>query len=492
VGILESLATGGARHSLPVSTQRIFGDLAEPLVSAAAASPDPEAALDAIEAMAHRAGAHRALYQTLVEAPEMVTALCRITGTSPGATEILLRHPEWRELLSDPEFLAAPRTLEALLAEASGRVASARSPAQRRSALCRFQKRERLRILARDLLLDVDGEILTEELALLAEACLRVTLAEVGQAVSLALSADRQAVSLALSADRQAVSLPHPSGFAIIGLGRLGGSELHYASDLDLLYLFDPAMHPDRPSHRAYEELAAELTRSVRAITEEGTLYEVDLRLRPEGKQGFVAAHIDAYRQYHETRAQTWEKQSLIKARCVAGDARVAAEFLEWVAPLVYPETPPPGRDDEVRAMKRRIETERVGPDGRARHLKLGPGGLSDVEFLVQLLQLRHGGREPDLRRPNTLAALQALADAGHLPPAEHATLRDGYRFLTRLRQRLTLVSPEPAPDALPTDPAALRRLARSIEFSDGETLLSRHAEVTTGIREVFVRRFLE
>src|SRR5207249_1889193 len=109
------------------------------------------------------------------------------------------------------------------------------------------------------------------------------------------------------------------------------------------------------------------------------------------------------------------EMQSLIKARCVAGDAGVAEEFLEWVAPLVYPEAPPPERDDEVRAMKRRIETERVRVGDRARHLKLGPGGLSDVEFLVQRLQLRHGGREPELRRQNTVAALEALARAGHL-----------------------------------------------------------------------------
>src|SRR5262249_34499254 len=140
-------------------------------------------------------------------------------------------------------------------------------------------------------------------------------------------------------------------------LGRLGGRELHYGSDLDLVYLFDPARHPAHPSHRAYEELAAELTRSLTAITEEGTLYEVDLRLRPEGKSGFVAAHIDAYRQYYRTRAQTWELQSLTRARVVAGDARVAEEFLEWVTPLVYPETPPSERDDAVRSMKRRIET---------------------------------------------------------------------------------------------------------------------------------------
>jgi glutamate-ammonia-ligase adenylyltransferase len=284
---------------------------------------------------------------------------------------------------------------------------------------------------------------------------------------------------------------PEESGFAVIALGRLGGRELHYGSDLDLVYLFDPARHPGRPSHRFYEDVAAELTRSLRAIAEEGPLYEVDLRLRPEGNSGFVAAHIDAYRQYYTTRAQTWEKQSLIKARLIAGDARVAEEFLEWVAPLVYPEAPPPERDDEVRTMKRRIETERVGVEERSRHLKLGPGGLSDVEFLVQLLQLRHGGRQPALRERSTLAALEALTRTGRLSAEEFAALRDGYRFLTHLRQRLTLVSKDVAPETLPTDAPTLRRLARSIGFADTETLLARHAETTAAIREVFRRRFL-
>jgi [glutamine synthetase] adenylyltransferase / [glutamine synthetase]-adenylyl-L-tyrosine phosphorylase len=463
---LESLATGGTRYSLPVTTRRQFSDLAETLVTAAAASPDPEAALAAFAEIAHRSGAHRTLYQTLAEAPATVAALCRITGSSPRATEMLLRHPEWREMLFDPEFLSQPRSLEALLDETRSRLAAARAPVQRRNGLRRFQQRERLRIIARDLLLDTEIEGITAELALLAEVCLRVALADRWEAADM-------------------------GGFAVIGLGRLGGRELHYGSDLDLLYLFDPARHPEHPSHRAYEELAAELTRSLTAITEEGTLYEVDLRLRPEGKSGFVAAHIDAYRQYYRTRAQTWELQSLTRARVVAGDARVAEEFLEWVTPLVYPETPPPERDDAVRAMKRRIETERVSTAERARHLKLGPGGLSDVEFLVQMLQMRHAGREPELRQPNTLAALEALTRAGHLTDAEHAALRDGYRFLTRLRQRLTLASADVAPETLPTEPSALRRVARSMGFADGEALLAAHARVTESNREVFGRRFL-
>src|SRR5262249_30582405 len=155
---------------------------------------------------------------------------------------------------------------------------------------------------------------ITAELSALAETCLRLALSDFGFRISdFGSGAEASAPAghgSAIPNPKSEIRNPKSAGFAVIGLGRLGGCELHYGSDLDLFYLFDPARHPAHPSHTEFEELAAEYTRALRAITEEGSLYEVDLRLRPEGKSGFVAAHIDAYRKYYETRAQTWEKQS--------------------------------------------------------------------------------------------------------------------------------------------------------------------------------------
>jgi glutamate-ammonia-ligase adenylyltransferase len=203
-----------------------------------------------------------------------------------------------------------------------------------------------------------------------------------------------------------------------------------------------------------------------------------------------MLVHLDAARRYYGPggRSQTWEKQSLIKARYVAGAAGLAEEFLALVQPEVYPVDPPPERDAEVRAMKRRIETERVGRAERQRHMKLGPGGLSDVEFLAQALQLRHGGRHAALRVRNTWAALAALAAEAILPAADADTLADHYTFLTCLRQRLYLRSAGVATDLLPTDPPELRRLARAMGLPDGDALLAEYTRRTAEVRAVFTR----
>jgi glutamate-ammonia-ligase adenylyltransferase len=484
------LALGGPHVALPASTRRAFADLAEALLPRAAASPDPEGALRVVEGLARRMGTYQTFYRTLAEQPDMLAALCVVAGTSPWIAEEVTRRPELLDAMTDPEFLRAVRPREALLAEVRRRRDAMRGRADRRNALRRFRKRELLRIAARDLLLGVPAREITAELALLADVCLEVALELAWEGALGRTDAVR--------------------GFAVIGMGRLGGEELHYSSDLDLLYLYDPRRGPEGLTHTQYEALAASASGTMQELGEEGRLYEIDLRLRPEGKSALLLVHLDAARQYYGAggRSQTWEKQALIKARPVAGDGELAAAFLAVVAPEVYPLDPPAERDAEVRAMKRRIETERVREGERPRNVKLGPGGLSDVEFLVQRLQLRHGGRYPSVRARNTfdaLAALAAAADAGVgrptplpvdaggaplLAPADAALLADHYAFLTRLRQRLYLRSSGVASDLLPTDPAELRRLARTVALPDADALHAEYTRRTGEVRAVFTRCF--
>jgi glutamate-ammonia-ligase adenylyltransferase len=510
--IVARLARGGPHVSLPMATRRVFAELAETLLPRAGASPDPEGALRALEGLARRMGTYQTFYRTLLDQPDMVEALCVVAGASPWVAEEITRRPELMDAFTDPEFVRQPRSVEALLDEARRRRDAARGGNARRNALRRFKKRELLRIAARDLLLQTAPREITEELAHLADVCLCVGL-EIAQET--------------LFPERAA-----PLGsFAVIGLGRLGGEELHYSSDLDLLYLYDPlretgyrrqsrgrrqgsrvpaarrtnVRQPEGavPSlqHSHYEALATELSSVMQEVMEEGRLYEIDLRLRPEGKSGLMLVHLDGARQYYGPggRSQTWEKQSLIKARFVAGDAGLAEEFLALVQPEVYPADPPPERGAEVRAMKRRIETERLGTTeagaraerGR-RHVKLGPGGLSDVEFLVQYLQLRHGGRHPELRVRNTGAALAALAAEAILPAADADTLADHYAFLTRLRQRLYLRSAGVATDVLPTDPLEQRRLARTMDLPDGDALQAEYGRRAAEVRALFTQYLRE
>jgi glutamate-ammonia-ligase adenylyltransferase len=472
------LALGGPHAALPAATRRVFADLAEILLPRAAESPDPEGALRVVEGLARRMGTYQSFYRTLQEQPDMLAALCSVAGTSPWVAEEITRRPELLDAMTDPEFLKQPRPRETLLAEARRRRdASLPAPADRRNALRRFRKRELLRIAARDLLLGVPARGITAELALLADVCL-----EVGLEMAWEAALGRSDLV---------------RGFAVIGMGRLGGEEMHYSSDLDLLYLYDPRRGPEDLTHTQYEALAASLSGAMQELGEEGRLYEIDLRLRPEGKSAILLVHLDAARHYYGPggRSQTWEKQALIRARPAAGDAALAEEFLAVVAPEVYPPDPPAERGAEIRAMKRRVETERVREGDRARNVKLGPGGLSDVEFLVQLLQLGHGGRHPEVRVRNTEDALAALAAARDgegpiLPPEDAARLAEHYDFLTRLRQRLYLRSSGVATDLLPTDPAELLPLARTLSLPDGAALPAEFARRTAEVRAIFTRWF--
>ncbi|MCK4177132.1 bifunctional [glutamine synthetase] adenylyltransferase/[glutamine synthetase]-adenylyl-L-tyrosine phosphorylase [Aciditerrimonas ferrireducens] len=239
-----------------------------------------------------------------------------------------------------------------------------------------------------------------------------------------------------------------PSGLAVIGMGKLGGAELNYASDVDLLLVGE-----DERRARQVLELARRRLR-------------VDLDLRPEGRSGALLRSLDGYRAYWRRWVRAWERQALLKARPVAGDPELGQAFAEAAADVVWGQ--PFSADDlaEVRAMKARTETL-VGRQGLGlRDLKRAPGGIRDVEFSVQLLQLVHGRLDPTIRSPGTLPALAALAEAGYVAPEDAVVLAEGYRFLRTVEHRLQLRQGEQV-HALPRDPAGLQRLARVLGFAD-------------------------
>jgi len=317
------------------------------------------------------------------------------------------------------------------------------------------------------------------------------TVTELADLAATCVSGVLEAIRLGESEGQLAAPGPYPPGFAVLALGRFGGRELHYLSDLDLLYIYEPP-EASGLSHRHYEALAATLTRGLQEWQREGRLYEVDLRLRPEGKSGYMAVHLDAARRYYlEGRAQTWERQALTKARPIAGDLQVARRFLDAVQPFVYGQRLPPAAEADLRAMKRRIETERVNPEGRDWHLKLGPGGLTDIELLIQRLQLAHGADHPELLVTSTFEALRAAARLRLLPGDAGADLLDGLAFLTQVRQRLRLRSPGSPTDLLPRDPAEREILARSLGLTDGPALVERYRMITGRVRELFRLHFL-
>ncbi|RMF83705.1 MAG: glutamine-synthetase adenylyltransferase, partial [Nitrospirae bacterium] len=261
-------------------------------------------------------------------------------------------------------------------------------------------------------------------------------------------------------------------GFAVVALGKLGAGELNYSSDVDLLYLYGQegesgGGREGRVSNHRWAVRAAQgVTRLLERATPEGRLYRVDLRLRPDGAGGPLALTPEACGGYYEARGQGWERMALLRARPVAGDPEVGRAFLEAVAPFVYRRTADPALVASVRELKRRHTRELAARRERGFHVKLGTGGIREVEFFCQTLQLLHAGREPRLRCRNTFQLLHRLRRAGLIDAELHASQLADYRLLRRIEQRLQMEEDRQT-HLLPEAPEPRRRLALGLGYPD-------------------------
>lgn len=252
--------------------------------------------------------------------------------------------------------------------------------------------------------------------------------------------------------------------FAVIGMGKCGGGELNYVSDVDVIFVAEPAsgQGADEPAALVIAtQLATALIRACSASTAEGTLWPVDAALRPEGKNGPLVRTVASHLQYYQRWAKTWEFQALLKARAVAGNVDLGREYLDAVSPLVWQAASRENFVEDVQSMRRRVE-EHVPATESARQLKLGPGGLRDVEFSVQLLQLVHGRTDKTLRSGTTLEALAALSRGGYVAREDAAVLDESYRLLRTLEHRIQLFQLRRT-HLMPTAEADLRRLGRAV-----------------------------
>ena len=451
---LRELAAGLTRRS------KVMQQLLPVVLGWLSAAPDPDLGLLQLRRLAEGPARSASLATTFRDSPGAAERTCRLLGSGRALGDALRRQPEFVETLGDDEMLAREKTRAELVEEALGTLTWRRGAEERREGLRRFKRRELLRIAARDVLGFAELEASGRELAHLAEACVEAAVA----------------------------ALESPVPFAVIGMGRFGGGELSYASDIDVLFVYDG----DARAHfDAAERTAEALMREIGATTAEGQTFRIDADLRPEGKQGQLTRSLSGYRAYYERYALTWEFQSLLRARPVAGNAELASRFVALVEPFVYRE--PFGDDDvrEVRRMKARIERERIPPgDDPQFHLKLGRGSLSDVEFTVQLLQLQHGAEHPEVRAASTIDALHRLRDAGYLDAADADALEDSYRFCERARNGRYLLTGSPG-DSLPggADGEKLGRLLGYVHRPNA-SLRDDYRRVTRRARKVVERAF--
>jgi [glutamine synthetase] adenylyltransferase / [glutamine synthetase]-adenylyl-L-tyrosine phosphorylase len=333
--------------------------------------------------------------------------------------------------------------------------------------------RERLRIAARDLWGEISSIAVVGELTALADAVIQVLL--------------DHSIQEAYSKFQDPASRQTLSTVSVIGLGKLGGQELGYGSDWDVLIAYDDAnaaevSHlPEQTTNGAINAVAETLLSSGHNLRIYDLPVELDARLRPEGRFGLLARTVRDYARYYRDETETWERQVLTKARPVAGNMETANAYIRAVHEVIYSASLPPEDQQAIQLMKKRMESERLQPGQRFSDLKLGHGGLSDIEFTAQLWQLRTGHLETRVRVTSTVDVLHSLGDAGLVSRSDAARLEEAYSYGIALRNRIGLLGGLPA-DILPDDPVRLRSLAVGLGMHDSgsvraEDLLKRSVE---------------
>jgi glutamate-ammonia-ligase adenylyltransferase len=450
------------------------------LMKALRDTPDPDMALNHFERQVATMGAQGVFLSILAEKPETLSLLFRLFGVSDFLARTLIQHPELVDLLLDPAGLNRRKSHEEMNQELREALRAAPVGSGKLDALRRFKKVEELRIGIWDVLGETDLTDTQAALSQLAEVCL------VG------------ALELAWEELGPRYGVAAPKGFAILGLGKLGGDELNYSSDLDVAFVtedeIDGMSEPQVSPVEFFSKLADRVIKNLTVITKEGSAYRVDSRLRPGGTKGPLAQSAAAFRDHFERWAEVWERQAYAKARVVAGDEALGQKVFRLVHTFVYEQPVPPDLAERIHDMRHRMEEERV-KRGADLHLKLGTGGIVEVEFIVQYLQLLHGKDRPALREPNTLSALDALYREGVVSDQAHHALRDSYRFLRMVENRLRIVA-DLSVNTVPRAPAKLEKLARRLGYAregdipPGDRFLQDFAAHTSRVHAVYEKIF--
>jgi glutamate-ammonia-ligase adenylyltransferase len=478
-----------------------FSPLGDPaaavaLLSDALGTPDPDQAISHLSDFAAALKNVEPYFALLAEHRRVARLLLSLFGTSDFLSKRFLRHPELIDmLLREDQILLSkdPATFRRELDERLGQLEPALAPGagspgaagperlppddvleHQLGELRRYKNEEVLRIAIHDIAGTIDVPSVAGQLTDLAEASLErcLALAEV---------------------EARAKGVAPPGRLCVIGMGKLGGRELGYHSDLDLIFLYPGS--GATAGHERYPRLAQRFMSFLQMPLREGRLYQIDTRLRPSGNQGALVIGTEAFTRYHTgdgdvVRSQLWERQALLRARHVAGDPAIFAEIRERVLlPVVYGHREDPAAlAAEIRRMRERMETEVGREASRGKNPKTGHGGLVDVEFAAQFLQLAHGHAHPSVRAGSTPLALRKLRAEGLLREPEFEALAEGYDFLRRVELRLRIVH-DFAIDHLPEEGPALRQLARRLGYAGpdpGGRFLADYARVTAAVRRAF------
>ena len=479
--LLVSLAEEPVRFLSTRRCRHFLAAIAGRLLAAVGRTPDPDAAFRSLAAVADSVGGKAALWELFSSHPATLELTVRLCASSPFLANLLVGNPGMVDELLDSLLvgrLPDPATLDAGLAELC------RGAAEIDPIVHSFKVAQQLRVGVRDIVGRQDTEEITSALTAIAEATVRTVVGHEETRLAERLGAPR----VGTGGDR--------AGSVVLAMGKFGGREMNYASDVDVVFLYDHdgSTSPRRRGGESvtnahfFSELAQRVARAFNQSGPQGRLYEMDSRLRPSGRAGAATLSLDEFARYFavDGPAAVWERQALTKARPVVGTAAARTRVAAIVEAAAYGRIWTAADVESIRQMRYRMEE-----GARPANLKRGPGGVVDIEFVVQMLQLVHGGADPRLRGTGTLSGLVHLHAAGHVPAARFRFLEDAYRLLRSIEGRLRLV------DAVGRHefPAAVderRRLAHLLGRSDAEALAAEVRGVTGGVRQAFEETFSE
>lgn len=471
--ILKSIVSPSASRMTTEKGRSLLERLAPLFLEELLKGPEPGSALVALDSYIDSLYAHSSYFSTLLENPPTVRFIMKILGESRFFTDLLIRHPQAIDSLIARGADEYPKSKKSLENELSQRIAYSDDFESDLDILRRFKNEEMLMIGVHHLAGEIDSPTARMLVTELAEVCLQ-------GAVDIAGKEMARKFGVHDFVD----SLP----FVILGLGKLGGAEMTYLSDLDVIFIYDsPADQITRfSSHEWFSRLASRIISILNLPTSEGMVWAIDTRLRPSGQKGPLVSSLASFRDYHATTSKLWEKQALIKARPITGPQRLAEEVSGIIRHCIMRTDLSDEDVREIARLRQRMEDEIAQEDKFHVDLKTGHGGLVDVEFFVQANILKYAGEWPELIQSNTLEALAALHEVDLVDEDSFRALDVGYRFLTNLEDRLRIMEHRGI-DRMPLGGNKLRGLAVRLGYDDsGEGLINEYFRITGSIRAIY------
>lgn len=428
-------------------------------------SPDPDAALGNLERFISGIGWRTFIYALLAENPDILKLLSRLFSTSVYLSNFLIRHPEYLDVLTIKGTRGDFASKEEMIEELKRIINEEKEYEGKLNVIRRFKHVETLKLCLRDLNREVDPVYVGNYLSMLAESILEVGLTLAGEIVG------------AKTGRKGSVS-----DMVILGMGKLGGMEMSYNSDLDLIFIYEGG------EHEFFSRLGQKIISVLSIPTNEGFAYKIDMRLRPSGRAGALVSSFESFKRYHQDSAKLWERQALIKGRPSAGNMDLGREVMKTVEYFVYEKPLEMDFHKEIYHLRARMEREIAKEDELKLNLKTGRGGIVDIEFLVQMLQLRFGRYCRNIRKQNTLEALEGLWRFGAIEEKEFIALKDGFYFLKKLENLLRLLHDRSISEIYESD---FHKLSLELDMKEsGERLKEIYSSKTEQIRRIYDKYF--